>query len=466
MSKRKDELRALLMGGPAASPAPTAKPAPAPSAASPSTTQSTTPSATATPSPSRSPSRTAARADREAAEPTGGPSASEGRAPEVRGGETPPGLDGPGGGDHAGNGREDAGPDAIQATGSAISPGAPAASSPGAALPEPKPLPERTTSGAVKAMGLALGSLRSGAEEARALRESIARGDQVVELDPARIEPAFVADRLSRGGEGDESFESLKASISESGQTVPILVRPHPDPAKAKAGHYQAAYGHRRISATQALGLKVRAVVRPLTDEELVLAQGKENSERRDLSFIERALFCRALLERGFERRTVQSALSLHKAELTRLLQVADLIPHHIAAAIGPAPRAGRPRWMTLAERIGADAANRQKAEDEIGRDRFRLASSDDRFALVWARLARPSAAAAEEALLSPDGARIGALRRSGKGAVIEIGEADFAAFLAGRIPELHAAFAAARTDGPQEEREIDGARDKKPRRR
>ena len=44
----------------------------------------------------------------------------------------------------------------------------------------------------------------------------------------------------------------------------------------------------------------------------------------------------------------VQEALSVHKAEMTRLLQLGALIPLHIARAVGPAPKAGRPRWICL----------------------------------------------------------------------------------------------------------------------
>ncbi|KQT87153.1 plasmid partitioning protein RepB [Aurantimonas sp. Leaf443] len=318
---------------------------------------------------------------------------------------------------------------------------APRVAAPGAAA-------ERATSGAVKAMGLALGSLRGGAEEARGLRETLARGEHVVEIDPALIEPAFVADRLSRAGAGDERFETLKASIAEGGQEVPVLVRPHPEAEKAKAGRYQAAYGHRRIAACAALGRPVRAVVRRLTDEELVLAQGKENSERRDLSFIERALFCRALLERGFERRTVEAALGVHKTEMTRLLQVAEMIPLHIAQAIGPAPRAGRPRWMALAELLKGEA-NIAKAQDEMGLSRFLNAPSDERFTRLFTRLSPRGADSPQGAPLTlPDGARLGTLRRSKKSATIELTATDFADFVAAELPALHAAFEAARRGG------------------
>ena len=58
----------------------------------------------------------------------------------------------------------------------------------------------------------------------------------------------------------------------------------------------------------------MRAVLRHLSDAELVVAQGKENNERRDLSFIERALFAAHLEERKFDRDTIQAALGVDKS--------------------------------------------------------------------------------------------------------------------------------------------------------
>lgn len=251
----------------------------------------------------------------------------------------------------------------------------------------PAPLPEaraRAASGAVKAMGLSLGGLSREIEDARRLKESLGAADRVVEIEPDLIDASFVSDRLGHD-DGEESFQTLMRSIETSGQQVPVLVRPHPE----KPGRFQTAYGHRRIRAAARLGQRVRAIVRELGDAELVLAQGKENTERRDLSFIERAFFAHALIGRGFERGVVQEALSLHKAEMTRYLQVAEAVPRHIAGAIGPAPKIGRPRWMALADLLKGEAAM-VKANDEIGTERFRAAAgSDARFNLVFSRLQR-----------------------------------------------------------------------------
>ena len=181
--------------------------------------------------------------------------------------------------------------------------------------------PQRVGAGAVRAMGLSLQKLTAEADQARALQTQIEAGSTVVELDPDLVDPSFVIDRLSPAD--DDSFLELVESIEANGQQVPILVRPHPD----QSGRYQVAYGHRRLRAAITLKIKVRAIVRDMTNVQLVIAQGKENLERRDLTFIERALFAKALEDEGFDRATVMAALAVHKAELTRFIAVARAIP-------------------------------------------------------------------------------------------------------------------------------------------
>ncbi len=209
-----------------------------------------------------------------------------------------------------------------------------------ASAPEP---PSRTASGAVRAMGLEINRLADEAREAETLRQRLESGVVVVELPTELVEPSFIADRLARTADAD--YRTLVESIRDSGQQVPILVRPHP----TETGRYQVAYGHRRREAAAELGIPVKAIIRPLRDDELVIAQGQENGERRDLSFIERALFAAALQRRGFDRGTLNGALGVHTAEMTRLLTVAASIPEDVIRRIGPAPKAGRQRWQELA---------------------------------------------------------------------------------------------------------------------
>ncbi|HUJ83954.1 MAG TPA: plasmid partitioning protein RepB, partial [Candidatus Acidoferrales bacterium] len=208
---------------------------------------------------------------------------------------------------------------------------------------EDRPVRQSGVSGSLKAMGLSLKSLSEEADEARALKAQLAAGERVVNLDPNLVDPSFIRDRL--GEPEGEAFEAFKASLAADGQQVPILVRPAPN----ADGRYQAAYGHRRLAALRALGQPIKAIVRELTDEQLILAQGKENTDRRDLSFIERALFAARLEDRGFPRTSLIAALSLQKGNLSTMISVVRSIPEELIVAIGPAPKVGRPRWEQLA---------------------------------------------------------------------------------------------------------------------
>jgi len=322
---------------------------------------------------------------------------------------------------------------------------APAETPPPSPAPVAEP-PKRSASGAVKAMGLSLGSLGQEVADARRLRESLETGDRVVELSASQIQRSPYADRLSSGADGDEQFEALQQSIAEQGQQVPVLVRPHPDPDKAADGLYQAAYGHRRIEAARRLARPVKAIVRSLTDAELATAQGKENAERRDLSYIERAFFADRLLKHGFDRTTAMAALAIDKTELSRLLQVAVSVPEHLAVAIGPAPKIGRPRWLALAALLEREA-QRVKAADEIGSGRFLAAGSDARFQLLFDRLSRQQPAkTAPTPIRSGSGGKIAEVERKKDRSVFVIPTSagdGFADFLEAELPKLHAAFQA-----------------------
>jgi ParB family chromosome partitioning protein len=212
-----------------------------------------------------------------------------------------------------------------------------------------------------------------------AMRDSLAEmsgpspENAVIELATDLIDDSFVPDRM----EGTkEDHDTLVVAIREQGQLVPVLLRPKPDDPR----RFQVAYGHRRVRALRELGKPVRAVVRALTDEELVVAQGQENNARRDLSFIEKAAFAVALEDRGFDReKTIIPALSVDKTELSRLISVARAISPEIIEAIGPAPKTGRRRWMELAERLDAPKAGeivRRLMATQINH----LFNSDDRF--------------------------------------------------------------------------------------
>src|SRR5690606_35044867 len=134
------------------------------------------------------------------------------------------------------------------------------------------------------------------------------------EFDPNLFSPSIVSDRIPSAN--DARFHELRAAIQENGQQIPIIARQDP----AEEGRYQIAAGHRRWRVAQELGLGLKAIIRKLSDQEMVILQGQENGPREDLSFIERARFAMHMESRGFDRGTLSAALSVDKPEVSRLL--------------------------------------------------------------------------------------------------------------------------------------------------
>lgn len=288
-------------------------------------------------------------------------------------------------------------------------------------------------SGAVRAMNLSLNRLGEEAATAKALRDTLASGIRVVELDPSTVEISFIRDRIPV--DNDPELNALELSMKESGQQVPILVRPHP----TKDNAYQAAYGHRRLRAASNIGITIKAIVRSLTDEELVLAQGQENGARVDLSFIERALFARRMEEHGFDRDVIAKALAIDKPETSRLLQVAQNVPADIILAIGPAPKVGRPRWLSLAEKL-KDEPLRRKALAEASGEEFLSEETNKRFEYLWKTLEQKATAAAE-IVRTRRGTPVVSLVRAKKTVKITVTSPAFANYLAQRMGNLVAEF-------------------------
>ena len=302
--------------------------------------------------------------------------------------------------------------------------------------------PDRVGSGVVAATKESvIAELREERDKLRAqLADQSTNGFE--ELDPTLIDPSPFPDRLADDA-SEAAIEALRLSIAERGQEIPILVRPHPD----EEGRYQIAYGHRRLKAVSGLpGLKIRAIVRALSDAELVQAQGVENSARQDLSFIERVLFAahvRALSPDPREEVSrVKLALSITDAEASYLKRVHSLVPDDLIRAIGPAPRIGRPRWMKLAELL------EQETLMALARERIDTASfkaeglSDDRFQhlldslLDAVKAPRKEAPAPIEIMIG--GTRLGHCKHGSRKSELTLLDPDFARHLEEKLPDLY----------------------------
>jgi ParB family chromosome partitioning protein len=314
-----------------------------------------------------------------------------------------------------------------------------AKNAPAPAASSPAKNPERVRSGAIGAMGTSLQELTQGARAAAKLQEQLLTGDHVVSLDPALIDPSPIADRLP--ADRDPGFEQLVVSMERDGQQVPILVRPNP----SAQGRFQIAYGRRRLRALARLALPVKAIVRELSDDEMVVAQGRENLDRADLSFIEKALFAKRLEDAGYERSVIMSALSTDKSDLSRYISIARRIPEELARHIGPAVKAGRTRWNALSEAISKPKAA-SKIDEVIASEAFKSADSDARFNIVFDATA-PSAERTSKGTpwSTPEGRRAAVIEKRGTQTAITFDEKrvpEFAAFVAARLDALYSEFA------------------------
>lgn len=233
-----------------------------------------------------------------------------------------------------------------------------------------KQKPSRVAAGIIGTTQRTLTQIR---EERDALLEQAASNSQVVSLDPLLIEPSPFRDRLP--DDDDADFDAFKKSIAEEGQKVPVTVRRHPE----HHDRFQVVYGHRRWRALKELGQNVLGIVAGYSDRDLVIAQGIENANRQDLSWIERALFADEMQTAGIKPRDIKAALGVDDAELSKLRGVLKRVPRDIIERIGRAPSVGRPRWQELSASI--------KGKSDLGviaktlaDDKVLQSTSDERF--------------------------------------------------------------------------------------
>ncbi len=309
---------------------------------------------------------------------------------------------------------------------------------------EPKPR-QSAPSWSLNVSGGAIGAVGASISKAQQeqvtiidnLRQKLAAGETIVEIDTTDIESSFVTDRMDVS---EEETSVLAQQIKDQGQIVPILVRPHPQ----KEGRFQVAYGHRRVRAAEMLGIKVRAVVRELSDSELVVAQGQENNARQDLSFIEKAVFAVKLQERGFDRKIICAALAVSKSDCSTLIKIGSRIPRAVIEAVGKAPGIGRPRWNELFDKI-QERDNADRAITIVADPKFLTLGSDERFAFLFQKVSKkedvPSTLRDQTFWSDPKGRRLATINMTDAKCTLQIDRRDdpgFARFVIDRLTELY----------------------------
>ena len=261
-----------------------------------------------------------------------------------------------------------------------------------------------------------------------ALQSSLTRLQEnaVQEIDPHAIHAAGVSDRL---GADEEADDALRESIRAHGQQVPVLVRPR----QGEPGQYDIVYGRRRVLAMRDLGLPVKAMVRQLDDQALILAQGQENTARQDLSFIEKASFAAQLDALAYDRPTIAAALSMDLPMISRMLKVGRAFEIDFLREIGSAPSIGRERWLKLAEAMEKNGV-RERVEARLPALAM-ISGSDARFeqVLAWATNApAPKSArlpARSRKVKSSSGQPIARLKTGDKGLTLTVDESQTPGF-------------------------------------
>jgi ParB family chromosome partitioning protein len=294
----------------------------------------------------------------------------------------------------------------------------------------------------------------------RALRSARDAVDahQVWTLDPSQIEDTRLADRID-----PEDVADLRDAIDANGQTVPILVRRLPD----DPDRYSLIYGRRRLEAIRLSDKvdKVRALVANMDDDSALRAQISENMARRDLSFIEKALMARSLVQSGFGNQSqVAEVLTVTKSSVSMAISIVETLGEDLARRIGAAHGVGRPRWERLSRAIqdsGADTAHlteiahdaRDKANIEIIRNpdlaeeidiSLRALEAVEKAVGTGAQPAKPPAPKTPQRAqpLSLAGRKAGSLKRGPKGLTIALEDGPFSDWLESEaqsvLTELH----------------------------
>lgn len=147
-----------------------------------------------------------------------------------------------------------------------------------------------------------------------------ARGDEngAVELNINDLEPNRSQPRKSFN---EEAMSELADSIAQHGILQPLLVRP------LLSGGYQIVAGERRWRASRMAGLQtVPAVIRELSDSEVMQLALIENLQREDLKPLEEANGYHMLMETfGFTQDEISKTVGKSRPAVTNALRLLNL---------------------------------------------------------------------------------------------------------------------------------------------
>lgn len=226
--------------------------------------------------------------------------------------------------------------------------------------------------------------------------EKMSVGDQVHVLSIGRIRESGTNPRRDFG-----DMKELAASIETHGLLQPVMVRPARVPGgESIPNEYELVFGHRRYRAAKMAGqLQIRAVVRDLSDEEVLEIQLVENAKRKDIHPLEEFAALHRLhtqygysIEKLAERiqkspRSVYARLQLKNLceDARRLLEL-DQIDFSLALLLARIPDPKLQAEAT-AKVTNGDEPMAYRAAQELIRREYMLALKEAPFRLEDAKL-------------------------------------------------------------------------------
>lgn len=161
-----------------------------------------------------------------------------------------------------------------------------------------------------KGLGKGLGALIPGAD-----RDARATG---TEIEVSRIS---TNPYQPRGQFDDKKMQELVESVRVHGVLQPVVVRTRSD------GNYELVAGERRLRAARAAGLsRIPAVVRELTDEQVIQVALVENLQREDINPIDAAIAYKRLTDEfGLSQEDVAFGMGKSRSAIANTMRLLTL---------------------------------------------------------------------------------------------------------------------------------------------
>ena len=183
------------------------------------------------------------------------------------------------------------------------------------------------------------------ANEHKAFNEAVGKGTLLAELSPEQI----IVSEHDRNEIAlkEPEFDQLVSSIQESGQLIPIVVRPIGE------GQYELIAGFRRLNACKQLNRSVIASIMKADDTQAQILKTIENHVRTDLTVFERAESYVNIIDR-LKLTTVRGLakkLGVGRSEVSRYYRIGKYIPadlKRLLEVVEPAPSDTLPANETI----------------------------------------------------------------------------------------------------------------------